>query len=74
MVCHSFTIKPKKIYHTILEISTKKNSVRNLTRFYCGLFELEILGIFQTLQIAFLKNETKTFSKKMQVNQKLLDS
>ena len=51
----SFTInsksKIKKTEHTILEISTKKNSLRNLTTFYGGLFELEILEI---LTIAFL--------------------
>ena len=31
----------------MLEIFTKKNSLRNL-RFHCGLFELEILEIFTT--------------------------
>ena len=51
----SFTInsksKMKKTEHTILEISTKKKYLRNLTSFYGGLFELEILEI---LTIAFL--------------------
>ena len=64
MVHHSFTIKTKKIQHTILEISTKKNSLRNLTRFHVGLFELEILEIFQAFQSAFLKSETKNLLKK----------
>ena len=40
--------KLQKSQYTILEISTKKNSLRNLTRFYGGLFELEILEIFTT--------------------------
>ena len=40
--------KLKKIQYTILEISTKKNSLRNLTRFYGGLFELGIPETFTT--------------------------
>ena len=40
--------KLKKIQHTILEISTKKNSLRNLARYHGRLFELEILEIFKT--------------------------
>ena len=51
----SFTInlqsKLKKTEHSILEIFTKKNWLRNLTSFYDELFELEILEI---LTIAFL--------------------
>ena len=39
--------------HTILETLTKKNSLQNLTMFYGGLFELEILEIFTT--VFFLK-------------------
>ena len=46
------------------KIFTKKNSLRNLSRFHDGLFELEILEIFQALQIAILKNETKNILKK----------
>ena len=57
-------MKTKKFQYTILEISTKKNSLRNLTRFHGGLFELEILEIFQALQSALLKNETKNLLKK----------
>ena len=80
MVYPSFTIKTKTIQHTILEISTKKNSLRNLARFYGGLFELEILEIstivffvenyylnlnfFQALQSALLKSETKSSQKR----------
>ena len=49
---NQFTInsqsKLKKIQGTILEIYTKKNSPRNLTRLQGGLFELEILEIFMT--------------------------
>ena len=41
--------KLKKNQHTILEISTKKNSLRKLTRFHGELFELEFLEIFQAL-------------------------
>ena len=44
----TLSIKTKKIQHTILKISTKKNSLRNLTRFHGGLFELEILEILTT--------------------------
>ena len=45
-------MKTKKIQHgIILEIYTNKNSLRNLTSFYGGLFELQILEI---LTIAFL--------------------
>ena len=56
--------KLKKIQHTSLEIPTKKNSLRNLTWFHLGLFELEILDIFQALQSALLKSETKNLLKK----------
>ena len=42
MIYHQFTIKTKKIQYTILDISTKKNSLQNLTRFHGGFFELEI--------------------------------
>ena len=51
MVYHQFTIKTKKFRHTTFEISTKKNSLQNLTRFHSGPLELEILEIFT---IAFL--------------------
>ena len=48
--CFSFTInlqlKLSKNQHTILETFTKKNLLWNLTRFYGGLFELEILETF----------------------------
>ena len=56
--------KLKKIRHTVLEISSKKNSLRNLARFRGGLFELEVLEILQALRSALLKNETKKFSQK----------
>ena len=71
-----------KIQHLILEAFTKKNSLHNLTRFYGGRFELEILEIFTAfllktitiltrifftvLQCALFKKEEK-FSKKMRV-------
>ena len=41
-----------KIQHTISETFTKKNPLRNLTRFYGGLFEFDILEVFTT---AFLR-------------------
>ena len=40
-IYHYFTIKTKKIQYTILDMSTKKKSLRNL-RFHGGFFELEI--------------------------------
>ena len=43
-VCHSYVVLP----WTILEIYTKKNSLRNLARLHGGLFELDILEIFAT--------------------------
>ena len=46
MIYHLFTVKPKKVQHAILEISTKKNSLRNLTRFHGGFFEFEIRESF----------------------------
>ena len=53
----SFTInsksKMKKTEQTILEISTKKNYLRNFTSFYGGLFQFEILEILTI--IFFLK-------------------
>ena len=55
--------KLKKIQHTVLEISSKKNTLRNLARFRGGLFELEVLAILQALHSALLKNETKNFSQ-----------
>ena len=61
----TITIGLPKIQHTILEISTKKTSLRNLTRFHRGLFELEILEIFQALQSDLLKSETKNLPKKV---------
>ena len=39
----------KKNEYTILETFTKKNSLRNLTRFHDGLFESEILKIFTSV-------------------------
>ena len=41
-------MKTRNIQHTILEISTKENSLQNLTRFHSGIFELEIQEIFTT--------------------------
>ena len=44
-----FTINSQsrfKNQYNSFEISTKKNSLRNLARFHSGLFELEILEIF----------------------------
>ena len=35
-------MKPKKTQYTIIDISTKKNSLRNLTRFHGGFFKLQI--------------------------------
>ena len=43
IVNHKFTIKAKKIQHTIFEI------LQNLTRFHDGIFELELLEIFATV-------------------------
>ena len=40
--------KLKKIQHGILDRYSKKGSLRNLTSFHGGLFELEILEIFTT--------------------------
>ena len=54
----------KNSAHNILEIPTKKSSLRNLTRFHGGLFGLEILEIFQALQSALLKKETKNIFEK----------
>ena len=45
---HQFTIKTMKFQHTVNETFTKKKSLRDLTRFHGGLFELEILEIFST--------------------------
>ena len=45
----SFKIKPKRIQRTVLEILTKKNSQRIVTRLHDGLFELEIAEIFTTV-------------------------
>ena len=50
-------------------MSTKKNSLRNLTRFHGGFFELEIpesftRAFFQALYSALLKNEIKNLLKK----------
>ena len=42
MIYYKFAVETKKIQYTILEISTKKNSLRNLARFHGGFFELEI--------------------------------
>ena len=39
-------LRGQKIQHTFLETLTKKNSLRNLARFYGGLFQYEILEIF----------------------------
>ena len=70
-----------KIQHLILETFTKKNSLQNLTRFYGGRFDLEILEIFTAFLLktiiiliriflqystALFKKEEK-FSKKMRV-------
>ena len=35
-------VRYRKNHYTFLEISTKNNSLRNLTRFHDGFFELEI--------------------------------
>ena len=35
--------------HSIFEAFTKKNSLRNLTRFHDGLFDLELLEISTTV-------------------------
>ena len=43
-----FAIKTKKNQHSVLETFTKKTLLRNLTRFYSGLFVLEILVSFTT--------------------------
>ena len=48
MLYYKFAVKTKKIQYTILEISTKKNSLRNLARFHGELLELEILESFTT--------------------------
>ena len=48
----SFKIKPQRIQRTVLEILTKKNSQRIVTRLHDGLFELEMAEIFTT---AFFK-------------------
>ena len=42
MIYYKFAVKTKKNQYTILEISTKKNLLRNLARFHGGFFELEI--------------------------------
>ena len=75
---YSFTIISKiitkKIKHTILETCTKKKSLRNLTRFHGGLFELEILEIFtaafllktitsQVMHNVLLKNKKNLLKK-----------
>ena len=65
-----------KKQHIILEISTKKNSLRNLTRFHGGPFQLRNFAtalllktviwtwiFFQVLQSALLKNEKKSSQK-----------
>ena len=71
--------KLKKIQYIVLEITAKKKSLQNLTRFHGGLFELEKprnfhnsflknyylnLNFFQELQSAILKNETKNLLEK----------
>ena len=43
---HLFTIKTKKIQHTILKTFTEKNSLQKLTKFHGGLFYLKIVEIF----------------------------
>ena len=45
----SFKIKSKRIQRTVLEILTKKNSQRIVTRLHDGLFELEMAEIFTTV-------------------------
>ena len=65
-----------KKQHIILEISTKKKSLRNLTRFHGGPFQLRNFAtalllktviwtwiFFQVLQSALLKNEKKSSQK-----------
>ena len=65
--------KLKKFITLFLRYLKKKKLAMKLARFHDGLFELEILEIFEALQSVLLKNETKNL-KKDQVNKKLLDS
>ena len=48
--------------HTILEAFTKKNSLRNLTRFHYGLFDLDLLEISTT--VLSLKRIKKSSQKR----------
>ena len=80
-------MKNKKIQY-ILEISTKKKPLHNVTRFHGGLLELESLQIFttvfllktiiwawiffQALQSAVLKNETKNLLEKDAIQLKIV--
>ena len=50
-----------KIQHLILEAFTKKNSLHNLTRFYGGRFELEILEIFTAFLLKTITILTRIF-------------
>ena len=47
--------------HTILKAFTKKNSLRNLTRFHDGLFDLELLEI--STKVLSLKRIKKSSQK-----------
>ena len=62
VVDHSFRIKTGKIHHTILETFTKKNSLRNLTRFLVWFFELENL-IFLNCRVLCLKTKKNLLKK-----------
>ena len=77
---YDLPIKNQKIQYTILNISTKANSLQHLTRFHGGFFELEIpesfarafllktlfldLNFLQALYSAPLKNEIKNLLEK----------
>ena len=55
--------KLKKFITLFLRYLKKKKLAMKLARFHDGLFELEILEIFEALQSVLLKNETKNLKK-----------
>ena len=61
-IVYSFT-KISNIQCTFLRTFTKENSLRNLTRFHGGLFELE-LEFFAITAECLLKNEKKSGQKR----------
>ena len=83
---YDLPIKNQKIQYTILNISTKANSLQHLTRFHGGFFELEIpesfarafllktffldLNFLQALYSALLKNEIKNLLEKDESHRK----